>query len=143
MSEPELFRVNTSMSLLIKPMGKQILTIVVLMSFLASTLAQTGSRMKSPNDLPPGYWQLEQSQPIIDKTQTIRLAPDLSHLSPGERAAVAKLLEAGKLFQSLYEDQRHVQALSSYSELVKLDKRMGASATTQNMLTLYRLNQAQ
>jgi hypothetical protein len=122
-------------------MWKQLLTIATLMSFLASTLAQTGSRMKSRNDLPPGYWPLEKSQPIIDKTQTIRLAPDLSHLTAGERKVVEKLLEVGKIFQSLYEDQRHAQALLSYAELLQLDKRMDSSAATQNLLTLYRLNQ--
>jgi zincin-like metallopeptidase len=122
-------------------MWKQLLVLATLMSFLASTLAQTGSRVTSVNILPRGYWLLEQSQPIIDKTQTIRLAPDLSHLSEGERKAVAKLLEVGKLFQSLYENQRHAQALSSYNELVRLDERMGSSAVIQNLLTLYRLNQ--
>ena len=50
-----------------------------------------------------GYWPLEKSQPIIDKTQTIRLAPDISHLSAGERKAVAKLIEVGEIFQKLYE----------------------------------------
>src|SRR6185436_16763279 len=121
-------------------MWKQLLTITTLMTFLSSTLAQPGSRMKSSKDLPPGYWPLEKSQPIIDKTQTIRLAPDLSHLSEAERKAVGKLLEVGKIFQSLYEKQRHPQALTAYRELVQLDKR-GSSPATQNLLTLYRLNQ--
>jgi hypothetical protein len=49
---------------------------------------------------------------ILDKTQTIRLAPDLSHLSAGERTAVAKLIEVGRIFQDVYEDQRHHQALA-------------------------------
>jgi len=90
---------------------------------------------------PPGYWPLEKSQPIIDKTQMIRLEPDRSHLTNGERKGVEKLLEVGKIFQSLYEDQRHSQALSSYGELLQLDKGMDSSAATQNLLTLYRLNQ--
>lgn len=122
-------------------MWKQVLIIATLMSFLASALAQTGSRMKSANKLPPGYWPLEKSQAIIDKTQTIRLVPDLSHLSEGERKAVAKLLEVGKIFQKLYELQRHAQAFSSFNALSQLDKQTGASAATQNLLTLYRLNQ--
>src|SRR6185437_1205012 len=121
-------------------MWKQLLTIATLMIVFSSSLAQTGSRMKSSKDLPPGYWPLEKSQPIIDKTQTIRLAPDLSHLSETERKAVAKLLEVGKIFQSLYEKQRHPQAFNAYNNLVQLDKR-GASPATQNLLTLYRLNQ--
>src|SRR5882762_7507827 len=86
---------------------------VVLVSFL-STFAQTGSRMKTNQTLPAGFWPLEKSQPIVDKTQTIRLAPDLSQLSADERKAVTILLEVGKIFQSIYEDQRHKQALSSY-----------------------------
>jgi len=97
--------------------------------------------MSSPGTLPTGYWPLEKSQPIIDKTQTIRLAPDLSHLSQGERTALAKLLEVGKIFQSLYEQQRHPQAHSAYQRLVQLDKGTGSTSATQNLLTLYRLNQ--
>src|SRR5258706_9157481 len=112
---------------------------VVLISFV-SGFAQTGSRMKS-NTLPPGYWPLEKSQPIIDKTQTIKLAPDLSQLSTDERKAIAKLLEVGKIFQSIYEDQRHHQALSSYRDLLLLDNRLGSTPATQHLLVLYRLFQ--
>src|SRR2546421_1391984 len=97
-------------------------------------VAQTRSRLKSPSNLPPGYWPLEKSQPIIDKTQTIRLETDLSHLSAGERKAVERLIEAGKIFQSLYEKQRHPAALSSFADLAQLDKRMGSPAATQNLL---------
>ena len=91
--------------------------------------------------LPAGYWPLEKSQPIIDKTQTIRLSGDLSKLSEGERKAVAKLIEAGQIFQKLYEQQRHPEALSSYRALEQLDKRTGSTPATQNLLTLYRLFQ--
>jgi hypothetical protein len=91
--------------------------------------------------LPAGYWPLETSQPIIDKTQTIRLSPDISKLTDGERKAVAKLIEVGQIFQKLYEEQRHPEALSSYQALVQLDKRTGSTPATQNLLTLYRLFQ--
>ena len=91
--------------------------------------------------LPNGYWPLEKSQPIIDKTQTIRLSPDISKLTDGERKAVTKLIEAGQIFQKLYEEQRHPEALSSYQALVQLDKRTGSTPATQNLLTLYRLFQ--
>lgn len=91
--------------------------------------------------LPNGYWPLEKSQPLIDKTQTIRLSGDLSKLSEGERKAVAKLIEAGQIFQKLYEEQRHPQALNSYRDLVQLDKRTGSTPATQNLLTIYRLFQ--
>lgn len=121
----------------------------IFFAYLALTLvscaliyAQTARR--EPNvtaNLPRGYWRPEQSQPIIEKTQTIRLAPDLSSLTAGEREAVAKLLEVGKLFQQIYEEQLHHQARPSFDRLTKLDEQLGSPATTQNLLTLYRLNQ--
>jgi hypothetical protein len=114
--------------------------IVLLLSLFVVTFAQKGTRMKSAT-APSGYWPLEKSQPIIDKTQTIRLAPELSHLSEGERKAVAKLLEVGKVFQILYESQRHPQALAAFRDLVALDRRTGSGPATGNLLTLYRLNQ--
>jgi hypothetical protein len=116
-------------------------SIALLLGFCVLAFAQTASRMKNPTTLPPAYWPLEKSQPIIDKTQTIRLAPELSQLTAGERQAVEKLLEVGKIFQSLYEKQRHPEALSSYRDLVQVDKRTGSTVATQNLLTLYRLNQ--
>ncbi len=91
--------------------------------------------------LPAGYWPLEKSQPIIEKTQTITLTPDLSKLSDGEKKAVAKMIEVGRIFQKLYEEQRHREALSSFQALEQLDKRTGSKAETQNLLTLYRLFQ--
>ena len=91
--------------------------------------------------LPAGYWPLEKSQPIIEKTQTITLSPDLSKLTDGEKKAVAKLIEVGRIFQKLYEEQRHAEALSSYRALEQLDKRNGSKPETQNLLMLYRLFQ--
>src|SRR5215813_8666545 len=114
----------------------------LLMAFtilLTAAIAQTGSRMTS-RAIPTGYWPLEKSQPIVDRTQPIKLDPDLSHLTPGEKRAVAKLLEVGKIFQDLYEQQRHPQALSSRNELIQVDQR-GSSPVTRNLVTLYRLNQ--
>ena len=120
---------------------KSTVAVLLVFTFFMSTLAQKKSSSNSRQTPPTGYWPLEKSQPIIDKTQTIRLAPDLSQLSAGERAAVAKLLEVGKIFQEIYEDQRHKQALSSFRDLVQLDKRNGSKPDTQNLLTLYHLNQ--
>ncbi len=97
--------------------------------------------MKSAASIPPGYAPLEKSQPIIDKTQTLVLSPSLAHLSDGERKAVAKLIEVGKIFQRLYEQQRHPEAITAHDQLIQLDKRTGATAATQNLLQLYRLNQ--
>ncbi len=91
--------------------------------------------------LPAGYWPLEKSQPIIDKTQTITLSPDISKLTEGEKKAVAKLIEVGRIFQKLYEEQRHPEALSSFRALEQLDKSTGSKPATQNLLTIYRLFQ--
>ena len=87
-------------------MFKSLLIVIMLSSFVLS-FAQTSSRHRPTMTPPPGYWPLEKSQPIVDKTQTIQLAPDLTQLSAGERTAVARLLEVGKIFQRIYEDQRH------------------------------------
>jgi hypothetical protein len=70
------------------------------LSLAMSGLAQT----------PTGYWSPEQAKEILDKTRTIRLEPKPAQLSAGERTAIAKLLEVGKIFQSIYEDQLHPQA---------------------------------
>ena len=63
----------------------------------------------APSDTPA--WTEQQAAQILEKTQTIQIAPDLSTLTPGERTALSKLLEVGQLFQDLYEDSRHRQAL--------------------------------
>jgi hypothetical protein len=59
-----------------------------------------------PAPAPAGYGEA-QAKAILDRTQEIRLAPDLSRLSAEERQAVAKLLEVGAIFQRLYEEQRY------------------------------------
>jgi hypothetical protein len=118
----------------------RIMLVCVLLGFSTVAFAQTGSRV-SGKSLPAGYWTREKSQPIIDKTQTIKLSPDISHLSAGERKAVDKLLEVGRIFQTLYEQQRHPEARSAYAALVQLDTRLRSAQETQNLLTLYRLNQ--
>ena len=119
---------------------KETIALILIIGIFATVMAQ-GPRPKTSGTWPAGYWPREKSQPIIDKTQTIRLAPDLSQLSTGERAAVAKLLEVGKIFQALYEEQRHKQALSSYQKLWDLHMKVGDAGPTENLLTLYRLFQ--
>src|SRR6266849_974325 len=115
----------------------------LLLIILIASCTQMPSQTKSNQALPAGYWPLEKSQPIIDKTQTIRLAPDLSQLSADEKKAVAKLLGVGKILQGIYEDQRHKQALSAYRNLNALVRSYisPAPAASENLLTLYRLNQ--
>lgn len=82
-------------------------------------------------------WTLEQTQPILDKTQRSRLAPNLSHLTAGETAAVPKLIAAGAIMQELYEDQRHIDAPAARAYLASLDK----SARSDQLRQLYRLFQ--
>lgn len=89
-------------------------------------------------ELPSGYWPLAKSQVLIDKTRRVRLAPDLSQLGAGERAALAKLLEVGRIFQDLYERQQHPQAERALAALQDLDRRLGRTPETSNLLALYR-----
>ena len=52
-------------------------------------------------ELPPGYWSEAESQKILDKTLVVRLAPDLSDLTPRELRAVDRLLIAGHTVQRI------------------------------------------
>jgi hypothetical protein len=119
---------------------KSLLTCTLIAAIAFCALAQAPRRTPD-GALPPGYWPLEKSRPIIEKMQTVRLAPDLSKMGDGERAAVVKLLKVGTIFQSVYEQQRHARALAAQQELMQLDRRLGSTEATQNLLTLYRLNQ--
>jgi hypothetical protein len=107
----------------------------------SNLLAQTSTRRPAQNGLPAGYWPEEKSRAILEKTGEVRLAPDTSHLTEGERRALAKLIEVGKIFQSVYEQQRHGRAAESYAALVALDKRLGSPESTRNLLSIYRLAQ--
>ena len=113
--------------------------IVLILTLAAVPVLSAGAQTNSRGARPAAAagWPLERSQPLIDKTQTIRLAPDLSRLSAGERRAVAKLLEVGKIFQKLYEEQRHAQALPAYDALVRLRP----VPANENLRILYRLFQ--
>jgi hypothetical protein len=84
----------------------------------------------------PATWTEQHTREVLEKTQTVRLAPDLSTLTAGERAALAKLLELGHLFQDLYEESRHRQAIG-------LRKQLDAQKTplSEQQRTLYRLFQ--
>lgn len=106
-----------------------------------SALAQTPAANPRAFELPAGYWSPEHSKAIVRQMQTIRLAPDLSALGEGERRAVAKLLEVGQIFQTLYEQQRHPGALAAKSELSRLRKQSGTPVNVQDLSTLYRLFQ--
>jgi hypothetical protein len=72
-------------------------------------------------ELPEGYWSLEHAKEVQDKTRVVVLDPDLSTLTAAERSAVAKLLEAGGLFNRIYQDSLHPQALTSLETLRNLE----------------------
>ena len=67
-------------------------------------------------------WDPPRAQAVVDTTQTIRLAPDLSGLTAGERTAVEKLLEVGEIFQAIYEHQRHHQALAAERQIRRMNR---------------------
>jgi hypothetical protein len=97
------------------------LTAVTLTAALSATAA-----LAAP--LPPS-----EQQAILDKTITVHLAAPTG-LSAGEQETVRHLLAVGEIFQRIYEDARHPQALATRTALDKKN----ASATQR---TLYRLFQ--
>ena len=62
-------------------------------------------------------WDGARADAVLSRTQRLHLAPDMSALSEGERAAVRELLQAGERMERLYEQQRHPQALASAAYL--------------------------
>jgi hypothetical protein len=66
---------------------------------------------------------------ILAKTATLRLAPDLAPLTPGERAAVEHLLQAGGILQRLYEDARHPSAERERNHLLDESRSPGSPAS--------------
>jgi hypothetical protein len=81
-----------------------------------------------------GGWPAERRREVLDKVLTVRLAPDLSHLSPGERRAVDELLAVGAILQRLYEEALHHQAAA-------VRERLAAAGALEELRTLYRLFQ--
>ena len=87
--------------------------------------------------VPAGYWTAEQAEAVLARTQEIRLSPDLGALTAGERKALGRLIEVGRLFQALYEQSRHHQARQALAALEGSQHPANADA----LLRLYRLNQ--
>ena len=108
--------------------------LAVLVVFLGSSaLAQS----PAPT-LPPGYMGVEQSRALVQRAGPLRVTADISDVSTGEKAAVAKLLEVGAIFQTVYERQLHPQAEVALANLKALDARLGSPEATRNLLLLYR-----
>ena len=78
-------------------------------------------------------WDQERARAILEKTETIRLSPDLKALTQGERTAVEKLLEVGQIFQAIYEHQRHHHALAAERQIRRINR--------DDLATLYQLFQ--
>lgn len=80
---------------------------------LAFGLAACATTPSGPSSTGIGpSWETAQAEAILQRTQRLHLAPDLSALTPGERAAVAELLQAGERMHRLYIAQRHPQGLA-------------------------------
>ena len=108
---------------------------------IASVLLALGcAPALSQTQLPPGYWPEARSQEILQKTETLRLAPALDALTASERAALTDLLQVGTIVQQLYEDALHPQAATSLANLQALHEKLGRPRATQNLLDLFRLN---
>jgi hypothetical protein len=108
---------------------------------LAAMTASAQQPPAPPAAVPEGYWSDAKAKEILDKTITIRLAPDLSALTADEQKALKELLEVGAIMQKLYEVQRHPEALKALEDLRNLDARLGRPQRTQSLRTLYRLFQ--
>lgn len=62
-------------------------------------------------------WDAARTQSVLQRTQRLHLAPDLSALSAGERTALNELMQAGERMHQLYMNQRHPQALAAAAYL--------------------------
>ncbi len=108
---------------------KKIIWIAAVVGLLATAALGT--------ELPPGYATLDETQPLLEKTLRVHLAPDISALTQRERETVQRLVEVGAIFQGLHETMRHRQAVDAHRALVALDARLGSPPATRNLLALY------
>jgi hypothetical protein len=64
-------------------------------------------------------WDEARANAVLERTQRLHLAPDLSALTAGEREAVRELLLAGERMHLLYMEQRHPQARAAAAYLAE------------------------
>jgi hypothetical protein len=105
----------------------------------AASIVMLSGRTTAPEAdaaLPRGYWPAEQTQPILDKTLVVRLTPDLSNLAPGEAAALPKLVAAGRIMHSLYEDMNHHRAHRARRDLAALGEKLRPAGRRDRHLQL-------
>ncbi len=94
---------------------RQILIASALALAACATTASDPASAQSASMAP--RWSDEQVGSILDRTQRLHLAPDLSALSDGERAAVRELIAAGERLHLLYIEQNHPQARTAAAYL--------------------------
>ncbi|MBT8142225.1 MAG: NUDIX hydrolase [Gammaproteobacteria bacterium] len=116
---------------------KKLVLIVVPVVLIGVYFLYQGKGDSDSIKLPTGYWSVEQSSAVLERSAEIILSPDLSALKAQEREAVRELMLAGIIFNDLYELSRHPQALSARDELNKLHKELGEPVETANLLNLY------
>ncbi len=91
-------------------MRRHVLAALLISLAFVSGHASADSSNGAADPILAGAWPAERRRELLDKVLTVRLAPDLSHLSAGERRALDELLAVGAIFQRLYEDTLHHQA---------------------------------
>lgn len=94
----------------------------------------------SAAELPDGYWGPDRTQPILDSTMRVRLAPDLAWLSAAERRALDELIAAGRILNNLYETQKHRGAALARESLEQLHAADSDNIAVQNLLDVYYLS---
>ena len=78
-------------------MFTRVAALLIVASLFVITPSQPRPGRKTQTPWPAGYWPSEKSQPIIEKTQTIRLAPDLARRPDAVvRISIAKRDEGGR-----------------------------------------------
>ncbi len=115
------------------------LRLFAVLPFAGATLLAAVEPAAPPPAEPVAVLTPTETDAILQKTATLRLAPDLSRLTPGEKAAVEHLLQVGGIFQRLYEDARHPAAEGERNRL--LDEARTPGATESDAARLFRLFQ--
>ncbi len=92
-------------------MKKLVLALSVALAACATTTASTEHNHHDISTAGiASTWDDARINQILERTQRLHLAPDMSALSAGEREAVRELLLAGERMHELYLGQRHPQA---------------------------------
>lgn len=92
-----------------------VLALCLTLAACATAPAHTAAPLSAAGVAPA--WDAARIEPILQRTQRLHLAADVSALSPGEQAAVRELLAAGERMHRLYMAQRHPQALAAQAYL--------------------------